>query len=307
MAICRLNYVTLRVMDLAEAEKHYTDVIGLRVTDREEGRIYFQAHDAQDHHCLIIEQSNQAGISRIGFKVTDPSDLVEASQAAKKWGLQTRPTAEGETKGLSQGLLITLPSGHEFHLFNSSQFIGYEYGLRDPDLIGDSVDGVSPVSHLDHLFILGPEHEETVRFLVEELDFNISERLLAPQGESAVTFLTLGNTMHNLAIAEGPAGSLHHIAFSVPNRADVIRRADLLGHRNITTMYEGLSRHGIGGVATVYFHDPSGNRNEFQSGGYETSGVPGRVAEVTWEAEDTGRAVFFYESSVHESFFNVIT
>jgi catechol 2,3-dioxygenase len=307
MAVTRLAYLSIRVMDLDEAERHYTDVIGLRVTARQPGQVYLQAHEAQDHHCVILNAADRAGLDHIGFKVSEPDDLAEAEAAAREWGLTTSRCPEGEVLGQSDGVKIALPSGHVLNLFHHSEHVGYSYGMRDPDPILDRVDGVSPVTHLDHTLVGGPDAERSVRFLQEALDFNISEVIAGPDGQPFLFFATVGNTMHNLAIGPGPAGALHHMAFFVPDRADVIRRVDLLKHRNVATFKYGLSRHGVAGVTTVYFHDPSGNRNEFQCGVYETPGVPERVARITWDAANIPRGVFYYESEIYEEFFTVVT
>jgi catechol 2,3-dioxygenase len=294
-------------MDLEAAERHYTDVIGLRVTGRRPGQVYLQAHESQDHHCIILNRSDRAGLDHAGFKVSDPEDLAEAQALAHQWGLATRRVPAGEIMGLSEGLQITLPSLHVLHLFHHSEHVGYSYGMTDPDPILDRVDGVGPVTHLDHLLVGGPEAEKTARFLTEALDFNISEVISGPDGAPFLFFTTVGNTMHNFAVGPGGPGALHHMAFYVADRADVIRRVDLLKHRGIATFKYGISRHGVAGVTTVYFHDPSGNRNEFQCGVYETPGIPGRVGRINWEAADIPRGVFYYENTLFEEFFTVQT
>jgi hypothetical protein len=83
---------------------------------------------------------------------------------------------------------------------------------------------------------------------------------------------------------------------------------DLLKSRNVPTMEFGLTRHGIAGVTTVYFFDPSGNRNEFQCGAYETPGVPDRVELVTWDADSlNNKAVFYYEAAAEPKFFQTVS
>jgi len=75
----------------------------------------------------------------------------------------------------------------------------------------------------------------------------------------------------------------------------------------VATFDYGISRHGVAGVSTVYFHDPSGNRNEFQCGIYEASSIPNRVPPIVWAGEHIPRGVFYYESAVLANFFEVVT
>ncbi|WP_202636584.1 VOC family protein [Rugosibacter aromaticivorans] len=307
MAVTRLSYMSIRALDLTASEKHYTDVVGLRVTGRRSGQVYLQAHESQDHHCIILNASDRAGLDHAGFKVSDINDLMEAEIAASDWGLATRRVASGDILGQGDGLMITLPSGHIFNLFYHSEKIGYSYGMKDPDIILDHVDGISPVTHLDHALLAGNDCDKSVKFLMEALDFNLTETILGPDGSSFAFFLTTSSTIHNLAFAPGPPNSLHHIAFYVNDRADVIRRVDMLKRRKITTLDYGISRHGIGGVTTTYFFDPSGNRNEFQCGIYEAPTIRGNAPPIVWAGEHIPRGAFYYERAVPANFFEVVT
>lgn len=307
MAITRLSYVSINVTDMDAALAHYQDIVGLRLTGRDAQRAYLQAPDSQDHHCLILNPAASAGVEHIGVKVTDPADLEEAAAAAQAHGLATERVAAGTILGQGAGLKIHLPSGHILNLFHHSERVGYATGMRDPDPIADQVTGVNPVSHLDHMLIVCQNPAPTAKFLKEVLDFNISEHVVDPAGNLFAAFTTLGNTMHNIAIAPGPDGGLHHIAFYVYDRADVIRRVDLLKHRQVPTLEYGLTRHGVAGVTTTYFFDPSGNRNEFQCGAYETPGIPDAVEPVVWDLPNMGRGTFYYESAVAPNFYETVS
>lgn len=307
MAVIRLSYASLNVTDLDKAEQHYAHIVGLRTTGKSAGRVYMQAPDTQDHHCLILNESTKAGLCHLGLKVSDPDDLAEAAAKAAEAGLKVERIGAGDILGQGEGVMITLPSQHRINLFHESESIGYETGMRDPDPVLERVDGVNPVSHLDHALIVCSNPDQTIRFLRDVLDFNLSECGTAPDGSLFLGFLSAGNTMHQLAIGPGPDGALHHVAFYVVDRADVIRRTDLLKHRQVPTLEYGVTRHGVAGVTTVYFFDPSGNRNEFQCGAYETSGASGRVPPINWDMDALGQATFYYEASVPEQFYTVVS
>ncbi|HJV84990.1 MAG TPA: VOC family protein [Noviherbaspirillum sp.] len=307
MAVIRLSYASINVTDLDKAEQHYAHVVGLRTTGTSAGRVYMQAPDSQDHHCLVLNASDRAGLCHLGFKVSAHEDLQEAADKAVAAGLKVEWMESGTLLGQGEGVVITLPSAHRINLFHESECVGYETGMRDPDLVLERVDGVNPVSHLDHALIVCSNPDQTIRFLRDVLDFNLSECGAAPDGSLFLGFLSAGNTMHQLAIGPGPDGGLHHIAFYVVDRADVVRRTDLLKHRNVPTLEYGVTRHGVAGVTTVYFFDPSGNRNEFQCGAYETSGASGRVPSISWSMESLGQATFYYEASVPEQFYTVVS
>jgi len=66
----------------------------------------------------------------------------------------------------------------------------------------------------------------------------------------------------------------------------------------------GPTRHGITRGATIYFYDPSGNRNEVFSGGYiHYPDLP----TLTWDTTRLGHAAFSIDNTPRQSFFEVVT
>ncbi len=55
---------------------------------------------------------------------------------------------------------------------------------------------------------------------------------------------------------------------------------------------------------TIYFFDPSGNRNEVFAGGY--SYYPDNPTRV-WTADEIGKSVFYYEKELNDRFLGVVT
>src|SRR5437773_8784210 len=95
-----------------------------------------------------------------------------------------------------------------------------------------------------------------------------------------------------------------HAGFHVDSLHDVFKAADLL------SMYEvpfdvAPTRHGITRGETIYFFDPSGNRNETFAGlGY----LAQRDRPVTtWSEERLGSGIFFHTGDLVPSFTEVYT
>ena len=66
----------------------------------------------------------------------------------------------------------------------------------------------------------------------------------------------------------------------------------------------GPTRHGITRGQTIYFFDPSGNRNEVFSGGYTYyPDIPTR----TWDEKEIGKGIFYYERQLNDAFLSVVT
>lgn len=307
MAITRFAYASINVMDLDAAVHHYVHVVGLRLIERDTARAYLQAMDNQDHHCLVLNTSDSAGVDHVGFKVSSKSDLREAAQAAREWGLATHKVPAGELRGQGEGLIIVLPSEHRFLLFFHADKIGYETGMKNPDPVATATRPGARVTHLDHTLLATDRQTETARFLEEVLDFQLTEKVVDPAGNIIAAFLSCGNTMHDVAFGPGPNGHFHHMAFGVESRSDVIEGVDILKETATPALEFGITRHGVAGVTTIYFHDPSGNRNEFFNGAYPVAGVRGAVPPVVWPLAEFPRGGFYYESDIPEQFFAEVT
>jgi len=83
----------------------------------------------------------------------------------------------------------------------------------------------------------------------------------------------------------------------------VLRAADLISMTD-TSIDIGPTRHGLTHGQTIYFFDPSGNRNEvFAGGDYH---YPDHEP-VTWGAGDLGKAIFYHDRQLNERFLTVLT
>ena len=98
-------------------------------------------------------------------------------------------------------------------------------------------------------------------------------------------------------------GKLHHASFVLDNWGEVLKAADIITKKRVP-LDIGPTRHGITRGETIYFFDPSGNRNEVFSGGYIY--YPDRPV-LTWTDEELGRAIFYHDRKINEKFLSVFT
>ena len=78
---------------------------------------------------------------------------------------------------------------------------------------------------------------------------------------------------------------------------------DIIAKKNVP-LDIGPTRHGIIRGETIYFFDPSGNRNEVFSGGYIY--CPDKPA-LTWTDDELGKAIFYHDRKLIEKFLSVFT
>jgi len=156
---------------------------------------------------------------------------------------------------------------------------------------------------LDHCLLYGPNLPEVEKFFTEVLDFHIPERVDLPDGTLAI-WLTVSNKAHDIAFVNHPEpGKLHHVAFYLEDWNDIGHAADVMTRYDISRDI-GPTRHGITRGQTIYFFDPSGNRNEVFCGGYTAyKDHPTRI----WDGNHVGRGIFYYERQMNDAFLSVVT
>ena len=133
----------------------------------------------------------------------------------------------------------------------------------------------------------------------------VSERFVDKESQQPLAlFLTCTTKPHDIAFVLQPEqNKYHHTSFWLESAHDVVKAADRLGKYRVPVDV-GPNRHGITRGATIYFFDPSGNRNEVFAGGYIH--YPDKPI-ITWTSDDLGRAIFYHDRKLNENFLGVFT
>lgn len=138
------------------------------------------------------------------------------------------------------------------------------------------------------------------------LGFTVSEQVVTKADPNFMigAFLTCSNKAHDVAFIRQPVkGKFHHAYFELGSWEQVLKASDILS-RTKTRIDIGPTRHGITRGETVYFFDPSGNRNEVFAGGYIH--YPDKPV-ITWYDESLGPAIFYHDRELNEAFLSVFT
>lgn len=314
MGVMRIGHVSIKVMDLAAAVQHYEDVVGMKVTHRDSaGNVYLKCWDEWDKYSLILTPSDSAGMNHVAYKVERDADLDAIKKRIDDYGIKTEMVAEGSLPLCGRALTFTLPSGHEMFLYAKKEFVGKDVGTTNPDPWPDDLKGAG-AHWLDHCLLmceLDPEKginkvAENTKFLMETMDFHLSEQVLVGPGGAiqAVAFLFRTTTPHDIAFVGGPKAGLHHLSFFLDSWHDILKSADVMA-KTRTKIDVSPTRHGITRGETIYFFDPSGNRNETFAGlGYLAQPD---MPVITWTEDNVGRGIFYHTGELVESFTTVYT
>ncbi|MES2537956.1 MAG: catechol 2,3-dioxygenase [Pseudomonadota bacterium] len=309
MGVMRIGHLSMRVMDMDAALKHYESAVGMKITHRDnDGNVYLKCWDEWDRYSLMLTQSDRAGMNHVAYKVEKDADLDLFRKRIEEYGISTEMLAEGATPLCGRALRFMMPSGHEMRLYAKKEFVGKDVGSTNPDPWPDDIRGAG--SHwLDHCGLvceLDPEKginkvAENTKFFMEVLDFYLSEQVMVgPNADiQAVSFLFRTSTPHDIAFSGGPEAGFHHMSFFLDSWHDILKSADIMS-KTRTRVDVPPTRHGITRGETIYFFDPSGNRNETFAGlGYLAQPD---MPVITWKEEEIGRGIFFHTGEVMESF-----
>ncbi|EFI61204.1 MULTISPECIES: catechol 2,3-dioxygenase [Comamonas] len=314
MGVMRIGHANLRVMDMDAALKHYENVLGMKVTLRDAaGNVYLKCWDEWDKYSLILTQSDRAGLNHVAYKVQNDADLDSLQARIEAWGVKTIMLPEGSQPTVGRMLQFNLPSGHEMRLYAKKECVGTDVGSLNPDPWPDGLKGAG-AHWIDHCLLMcemNPEAgintvEDNTRFMAECMDFFLTEQILVgPEGNmQAATWMARSTTPHDIAFVGGPTSGLHHIAFFLDSWHDVLKAADVMA-KNKVRIDVAPTRHGITRGETIYFFDPSGNRNETFAGlGYLAQ--PDRPV-TTWSEDRLGSGIFYHTGELVASFTDVYT
>lgn len=310
--VLRPGHVSVRVLELEPALKHYKQVLGLIEVARDAaGRVFLKAWDEHDHHSIVLREADEAGLDYMGWKVDSPATLKKLAADLEASGLATDMSwiAAGEHPATGERFRFTVPTGHVMELYAEKEKLGNNCGTEGPDVNPDpwpdGLVGIAP-SRFDHCLLYGDDLDGTVKLFREVLGFTLTEQVVLKDKPDFMigAFLTCSNKAHDVAFIRQPVkGKLHHVSFELGSWEKVLHAGDVLS-RNRTSIDLGPTRHGITRGETIYFFDPSGNRNEVFSGGYIS--YPDKPV-ITWYDDSIGPAIFYHDRKLNEAFLSVFT
>ncbi len=299
----RIGRIEIRVMDLEKSADYYKNVIGLEEMARDEERIYFKAWDEYDHHSIILKKADSPGMEHMGFKVENIYKLEELEHKVEQFGCSVSRVPHGSRIAEGEAIRFEIPTGHVVELYCDIKQVGTKVGVINPDPWPDNLRGIAP-HRLDHALLTGEDIETVTRFFTEVLGFRQSEKIVTVDGEQMIgSFLSVTNTAHDLAFVKGPDKKFHHAGFHVDNWYEVLKAADILS-KNKIQIEVTPTRHGITRGQTVYFFDPSGNRNEAFASGYITYAD---FPTITWTEDQIGAGIFYHRRELVETFSKALT
>lgn len=302
--ILRVAYVWIGLNDLKKASRFYRETLGLVETAGERERVYLRCWHEPFHHSLILEQTAENRLVEIGLEVRDGQDLdaLQGKLAARGIPVE-RAESDSVIKGIGRSISFHIPGGHRFRVFDSMEEVGYVTGYASPDWnVPRALRGTPAPLFLGHVGITAPHPEETIRFLQEALEFQISEWIKAGDNGSPMSALLFRTTNgQDIAVFPGKEAGLHHIAFVKLDETDILNDSTFLVEDGVKIDLYGLTLQSYGKTYSLYLYDPFGVRLELFSGGRFSELHP-EYQPVVWTESQLKKALSYYDNFLNEDF-----
>ena len=253
-----------------ESLRFFEHVLGMEVEAREGQSVFLRGFGDYQRYSLKLTESERAGLGHMALRAWSPAALERRVQAIEAAGL-----GQGWSDGdLGHGPAYSFadPDGHQMELYFETEKYSPPEHLR-PSLKNQPqryLGRGAGVKRLDHVNLLALDVAANRAFAQDLLGFRLYERIELDDGTEAGAWLSLSIAAHELiyvADARGLQRRLHHLAFWVDTREEVLRAADLFLDNEVP-IEAAPSKHTIAQGFFLYGFEPGGNRIEVTSGGY---------------------------------------
>lgn len=300
--ILRLGYVWIGLTDLKKASRFYRETLGLLETAEDQNRVYLRCWHEAYHHSLLIEQTAENRLIEIGLEVRDAKDLDLFRERLKAKGIEVEE-GEAPIKGIGRSISFRIPGGQRLRLFDSMEEVGYITGYASPDWnVPKALRGTPAPLFLGHVGITSPKPAETIRFLQEVLDFQISEWIKSRESGDPLSALLFRTTNgQDIAVFPGKEGGLHHIAFVKQDETEILNDSTFLVEDGVKIDLYGATLQSYGKTFSLHLFDPFGVRVELFSGGRFSELHP-EFQPIVWEESELKKALSYYDNFLNEKF-----
>ncbi|MBO8190530.1 VOC family protein [Streptomyces oryzae] len=269
----------------------FTEVYGLHLVHESGGSAYLRAWGDHDLTTLKLTAADRAGLGHVAWRTVSPQALTRRVAALEERGIEGGWT-DGDF-GHGKAYSFIAPSGQRMELYYETEKYRAPEGKASylPNQPQSSVSAGVGAARIDHINVLAQDVPATREFMCETLGFKLREHLIPPGRPEAGAWLSLMNKAHDLAITREPVpgatGRLHHLAYAVENREDVLRAADIFCELG-TRIEFGPAKHSRTQGFFLYVLEPGGNRIEVFAGGFHIFAPDWEP--VTWTTEGQGRS-----------------
>ena len=287
--LARIGHAELLTPKPEESLRFFVDVLGMEEEAREGQSVYLRGWGDYLRYSLKLTESPTTGLGHMAFRTWSEEALARRVAAIERSGLGVG-WIDGDV-GHGPAYQFHDPDGHLMEVyFQAERYMAPEH-LR-PSLKNQPqryTGRGAAVKRLDHVNVLAEDIAANRRFAEEVLGYRLHEKVQLDDGSESGAWLSASIAAHELIYtvdAHRARGRLHHLAFWVDTREEVLRAADLFLDSGVHIEF-APSKHAIAQGFFLYGYEPAGNRVEVTTGGYFVFDPD--FEPVVWTQEERAR------------------
>ena len=263
-SVAHLGHVELLTPDLDASRRCFVDVLGLREVARSGDSVMLRGESEYELSGLTLTAATHSGIGHFGMRTRSAEALAERVAALRADGIDGRWLEDG--LGHGPAFRFRGPAGHPIELYWETERYVPPPEDRPParDRLGRRGSAGVDVRRLDHVNLLARDVRAAASLAWRHLGATLLDEVRGDDDDTTGAWMTLGQRPLELVFTRDPydaAGRLHHVAFWVDTREEVLRAADIFVDQGVTIELPP-AQHTIGRSFFLYGFEPGGNRIE---------------------------------------------
>jgi catechol 2,3-dioxygenase len=253
-----------------ESLRFFVDIFGMEVEAREGQSAFLRGWGDYARYSLKLTESELPGMGHMAIRAWSQEALERRAKALEESGHGIGWT-DGDL-GHGPAYRFTDPDGHPMEIYFEAE------RYKPPEELAPRLKNVpqrftgrgAAVKRLDHINLLAKDVEANRRFAEDLLGYRLYEAIRLNDGTESGAWMSLSIMAHELiyvADHAGLNGRLHHFAFWVDTREEMLRAADFFLDHDVP-IEAAPSKHAVAQGFFLYVYEPGGNRVEVTSGGY---------------------------------------
>lgn len=253
-----------------ETLRYFTQLLGMDIVAQDGPATYLRAFGDYEEWSFKVIEADAAGLDHVAWRMTSAAALqrrvawLEANGHAGEW-------IEAD-RGKGPFYQFSDPDGHRFRIYFETRKYAAPPEERPVIPVNHQryVGRGANVRRLDHVNLLARDVRANREFWERAFGIRSYEIIRHPDGSEAGAWMSGTIQGHELIYTQemtSGSGRLHHFAFVVDTREEVLRAAEIMADARIT-IEAGPSRHTAIQGFYLYTREPGGNRIEVANGGY---------------------------------------
>jgi catechol 2,3-dioxygenase len=269
--LAHIGHVELLTPFPAESLRFFTDLFGMQIEHRAGQSVFLRGWGEYQPYGLKLTEAPLPGVGHIAIRAWSPEALARRVAAIEATGLG-EGWSDGD-HGHGPAYCFRDPDGHRFEVFyEQDRYVPpEELRPRLKNVPQRHVDHGAAVKRIDHVNILAADVAANRRFAVEQLGYRLYEQVVLDGGVESGAWMSLSIAAHELIYTadhggkSAPPARLHHLAWFVDTREEILRAADLFVDADVP-IEASPAKHAVAQGMFLYVYEPGGNRVEVTTG-----------------------------------------